>query len=197
MAIESRKEFQPELYRSYLGILARRCLHNLDHLRRKLDSSDIVQDAMLRALVALPQFRGSTEREFTAWLREILENKLLDAAKRYRRKKRDAKLEEVLGETLQDSSMRLERHFERVVAADQTSPSEHVARNERVRLLADGLAALPEDQRTALEFHHLNGYSLGETARLMNRTTVSVAGLLRRGLKTMRRDLKDREQDLQ
>ena len=197
MAIESRKEFQPQLYRSYLGILARRCLRNLDHLQQKLDSSDIVQDAMLRALVALPQFRGSTEREFTAWLREILENKLLDAAKRYRRKKRDAKLEEVLGETLQDSSMRLEGHFERVVAADQTSPSEHVARNERVRLLADGLAALPEDQRTALEFHHLTGYSLGETARLMNRTTVSVAGLLRRGLKTMRRDLKDREQDLQ
>ena len=195
MTIEATKAFQPELYRSYLGICARICGRKADYLQGKLDASDLVQEALLQACVALPQFHGSTERQFTAWLREILENKLLDKQKHFGRAKRDAKREQALAETWRESSTRFGNRFDKI-AVDQTSPSQRVAHHEKARLLAEALGALPEDQRTALELHHIEDQSLTETARLMNRTAASVAGLLRRGLKAMRDNLKDRESEL-
>ena len=145
--------------------------------------------------IKLPKFRGSTEQQFTAWLRKILENKLLDQQKRFGRAKRDAKREQALAETWRESSTRFGNRFDKI-AVDQTSPSQRVAHHEKARLLAEALGALPEDQRTALELHHIEDQSLTETARLMNRTAASVAGLLRRGLKAMRDNLKDRESEL-
>ena len=85
-------------------------------------------------------------------------------------------------ETIDDSARRLER----VVPADQTSPSQIVLRSERARRLADALSELPEDQRVAVELHHLSGFKLAEVAEYMERTHASVAGLLRRGLKALR-----------
>ena len=74
-----------------------------------------------------------------------------------------------------------------------TSPSQYVVRHERELRLAEALETLPEDQRTAVELHHLEGYSVNEVAEKMNRTRASVAGLLRRGLGELRECLTDLE----
>jgi RNA polymerase sigma-70 factor (ECF subfamily) len=195
MIMESAKRFQPEAYRTYLFIWARVCLRKTDHLQSKLDASDIVQEALLQAQIALNEFRGETEHEFTAWLREILQNKLWDQKKYYERGKRDVKREQALCESLRESSVRFGRVLENI-AADQMTPSQYVASQEKARLLAEALAALPDDQRTALELRHLGSLSLQETAKFLNKTTASVAGLLRRGLVAMRQSLKDHEKDL-
>ena len=55
--------------------------------------------------------------------------------------------------------------------------------------LANALEHLPEDQQTAVELHHLAGYTMAETAEQMGRTKASVAGLLRRGLSSLREHL--------
>jgi RNA polymerase sigma-70 factor (ECF subfamily) len=189
------KEFQPERYRNYLSIWARYCLRQIDYLRPKLDASDLVQETLLQAHVSLRDFRGSTEREFVAWMREILQNKLWDAKKHFDRGKRDAKREEALVQNLRDSSAHFANRLDRI-AAKQTTPSQAVVRFEKARILAEALAALPEDQRTALELHHLEDCSLQETAEFMKKTPASVAGLLRRGLQSMRLSLKEQEHDL-
>ena len=44
-------------------------------------------------------------------------------------------------------------------------------------------------QRTAVELHHLDGYSVFEISKRMDRTKAGVAGLLRRGLKDLRERL--------
>jgi RNA polymerase sigma-70 factor (ECF subfamily) len=183
---------KPEAYRAYLRVLARTLLHSPGPLRGKVDASDIVQDTLLQAHLAFEQFRGGTRQELAAWLRRILANKLADAARHYGRAKRDAALEQSYVEQLDESTARLLK----LVPSDDTSPSQRVLRLERLRLLSDALNELPEDQQTAVVLHHLGGYTVVETSLEMGRSTASVAGLLRRGLKGLRVRLQHLEAEL-
>ncbi len=188
MTIDSTNRLRPERYRAYLIVLARMSLRDYRRLRHKIDASDLVQEVLLKAHTALPDFKGKTEKELAAWLHRILARKLTDAARHFGRKKRDADLEQSFLETLGDTSNRLKR----LVPADQTSPTQEVWRQERALVLADALAELPDEQRAAVELHHLTGCSVAEVAGHMNRSKGSVAGLLRRGLAGLREHLKDK-----
>ena len=188
MTTEATSRFRPERYRSYLIVLARSSLRASGPVQRKIDASDVVQEVLLQAHVSLPQFKGTCEEELTAWLRAILVNKLADAARHFGRKKRDSALEQSYRETVNESSSRLYK----LVPADQTSASQKVLRQERALVLAESLAALPEDQRTAVELRHLADYSVAEIAAHMNRSEAGVAGLLRRGLKGIRAYLEEK-----
>jgi RNA polymerase sigma-70 factor (ECF subfamily) len=172
-----------ERYREYLRLLAR--LQIDPRLRTKLDPSDVVQETLLNAHEKRATFRGTTDAEMAAWLRRILANNLAQALRRFGRQRRNAALECSLGAAVEESSIRLEGWL----ASDQSSPSTHAQRNEQAMLLAGALAQLPEDQRTALEMRHLFGRSVAEICQEMDRTEAAVAGLLRRGLKTLRESM--------
>jgi RNA polymerase sigma-70 factor (ECF subfamily) len=172
-----------ERYRAYLGLLARAQFPA--PLRGQLGSSDIVQQTLLQAHRKREQFRGHSEAEYRAWLRAILARLLADAARRHGpgQPGRAQSLERALDE----SSRRLERWL----AADESSPSQALMRQERLLELAEALGRLPEDQRTALELRYLQGLSVGEVGRRMGRSTPSVANLLYRGLKALRERFSD------
>jgi RNA polymerase sigma-70 factor, ECF subfamily len=178
-----------EQYRDFLRLLARLRLDR--RLRGKLDPSDIVQQTLLRAHQAIDQFRGAEGSEQAAWLRQILSATMADEVRRYTRGKRDVGVERWLLASLDESSASLEAWL----AADQTSPSGLAIRHEELLSLAEALGALAEDQRLAVELHHLKGYSLTDVGRQMNRSKAAVAGLLRRGLKELRDRLKSEVQD--
>ena len=83
------------------------------------------------------------------------------------------------------SSARLEAWL----SVDQSSPSESVVRHRRLLQISEAFARLPEDQRTAVELKHLQGYSVEAVGRQMGRSKSAVGGLLRRGLKTLREEM--------
>jgi RNA polymerase sigma-70 factor (ECF subfamily) len=156
-------------------------------LQGKLDASDVVQQTILEAHKGLPQFRGRSEGEWLAWLRAILAHVLAAAARRFSTEARDLGRECSLEAEAELSSSRLER----VLAADQTSPSEQAVRGEDLLRLAGAMAHLPDDQRQVVELHHLKGLPLAEVAARIGRTRPAVAGLLFRGLNKLRELLRD------
>jgi RNA polymerase sigma-70 factor (ECF subfamily) len=172
-----------ERYRDYLCLLARLQLD--PRLRTEFDSSDVAQQTLLKAQQNIDQFRGQGEAELVAWLRRILANTLNDLLRQLKRRGPTGHLLEA---ALEASSARLEALL---VDESQAPPDERLDREEKLLRLADALAKLPEDQRTAVELHHLQGLSVPEVSRLMGRSTASVAGLLRRGLQQLRTLLAD------
>ena len=169
-----------ESFRSYLLLLARVQIDA--RLQGRLDPDDVVQQTLTRALEKRDRFRGSDDAQRAAWLRTLLSRTLIDAARKLARAGGVARSLEA---ALEQSSARLEAFL----AADQTSPSGQVVRQERLRRLADALAALPDDQRRAVELKHLQGLALVEVAQRMNRSGPAVAGLLQRGMRALRNAL--------
>jgi len=177
----------PERFRAYLLVLAQKQLGG--GLRAKLSASDLVQQTLFDAHRRRDQFRGSGPAQMAAWLRRVLACNLADALRGLGREKRDAARERSLEAALDESSARLEAWL----AAEQPSPSEQAVRNECLLRLADGLAALPEAQREAIVLHYWQGQSLAVVAAELGRTPAAVAGLLQRGLKTLRTLLAESE----
>jgi RNA polymerase sigma-70 factor (ECF subfamily) len=176
-----------ERYRNYLHFLARLQLD--PRLKGKLDASDVVQETLLQAHQGLAQFRGHTEGELMAWLRRILANVMAGAVRRFRAEARDLFKERSLQAALDDSSWQMERWL----AAVQPSPSERAVNGEQLVRLAEALAQLPDDQRQAVELHHLKNCPVAEVAERMGRSKPAVAGLLFRGLKKLRTLLQEEE----
>jgi RNA polymerase sigma-70 factor (ECF subfamily) len=169
-----------EPFRAYLRLLAR--LHLAPQLRSKLDPSDVVQQSLLQAYQALDQFRGRSEAEWAAWLRQILARNLAQAVRDFGRAKRDLAREQSLQAAMDASSARLEAWL----AAEQSSPSQQAEQGEQTLRLAAALEQLPEAQREALELQHWQGLSLAEIGEYLGRSPEAVAGLIKRGLKQLR-----------
>jgi RNA polymerase sigma-70 factor (ECF subfamily) len=107
---------------------------------------------------------------------------LIDVARKYGAQGRAVAAERSLETALHESSARLE-HW---LATDSSSPEQHAVHEEELLRLADALAQLPDDQRTALELKHLGSYSVEAIAQEMGRSKTAIGGLLRRGVKRLR-----------
>lgn len=175
-----------ERYRAYLALLARLQIGRL--LRGKADPADLVQETFLEAHRGFARFRGATEAELTAWLRQILAANLADLARRFLgAKRRDVRLARELAHDMEQTS----RALGQVLAAPHSTPSQLASRREQDVLLAEGLARLPEAYREVLILHHLEGLGHPEIARRMGRTVDSVKNLWARALAKLRRSLGD------
>lgn len=177
---ELLRRFEP-----WLRLLARVQVES--RFAAKFDASDVVQQTLLEAVKAFPQFRGSTEAELTAWLRQILAHALAHEIRRYHgTAKRDITQEVSLEAELAQSSQRLGA----LLAESGPSPSQQAARRELDVLLADVLSRLPNDYREVLILRHLEGLSHEDIARRMNRTAGAVRMLWTRALIALRQELR-------
>jgi RNA polymerase sigma-70 factor (ECF subfamily) len=171
-----------ELYRNYLQLAAR--LQISRRLQSKVDAADLVQDTFLKAHRHFDQFRGNTEAELVAWLRQILAMNLANLVRHYfGTQGRDVRLEQELADDLARSS----QQWSMGLAGEESSPSQRAARREEAVILADALEKLPADYGEVIVLRHLEGLPFAEVARRMGRSVDSVEKLWVRGLVQLRR----------
>ncbi|MFO0808019.1 MAG: sigma-70 family RNA polymerase sigma factor [Gemmataceae bacterium] len=168
----------------YLQLLAR--LQIKWRLQGKVDAADVVQDVCLEAHRHFPGFRGHTEAEFIAWLRQILAARMANVVRHYLGTRgRDARLERELAEEADRSS----RVLDGALADPQSTPSAQASKRERGVALADALSRLPPDYREAVILRNLEGLSFPDAAQRMGRSVDSVQKLWVRALAKLRDEL--------
>jgi RNA polymerase sigma-70 factor (ECF subfamily) len=127
-------------------------------VRDEHEAEDVTQQVFARLITALARYeeRGVP---FSAWILRITHNMAIDHMRR------------------------------RLVLCDETSVAEE-GDDDRARELSgalrDALEELPENQRQVLVMRHLGGYSPGEIAGALGRSTDSVHGLHHRGRRALK-----------
>lgn len=179
-------------FRPYLNVIAQRLMD--ERLQSRLDFSDLVQATFLEASRDFPSFRGDTVESFLAWLRNILRNNVSTAHQHHlAAQKRSAKKEVVISVSSDTGSRPL--GIAEILPSDASTPSQRLMRDEAAVVLAACLDQLPDKQREAIRMRYLEGKSLKEISALLEKSEMAVAGLLKRGLRTLREEMMVRQSD--
>jgi len=180
------------LYRNYLLVLATTQFDR--RLRRRLNPSDLVQEAMLAAHRDFEQFRGDSEGQFLAWLRQILIHCLHRAIETHMKAKmRDVRCEisiENVSAALDRSTARLSDLF----VDKAPSPGAPMRQRENAVEFANQLAALKPHYRDVIIMRNLQGLSFDEIAERMDRNSGAVRMLWLRAVEKLRHSAEVRDE---
>ena len=167
-------------YSNYLSVLANTQLDR--RLRRRVNPSDIVQEAMLAAHRDFPGFRGTSQGELLCWLRQILIHTLHASFSRHvKAEKRDIRKEisiDAISARLENSASRLPF----VLARDTESPSAPLQAEENLVRLGEQLDQLKPHYRDIIVFRIIDGLSFDEIATRMGKSSGAVRMLWLRAL---------------
>lgn len=145
-------------------------------LRRIIDPEDVVNDVFIAAMKNISSFDGESIAQFSAWLKTIAKNQIIDV----HRKKANADRESVFSLILD------------VMGEPQNeSPSKVVSREEAEQELKGHIARLPERQRKAVTLRFLQELTLEQVAEKMNLSKSAVRSLIHRAKDVLRERMGD------
>jgi RNA polymerase sigma-70 factor (ECF subfamily) len=144
-----------------------------ERLRGRVDASDVIQEAQLEVFARLPEFFARQSMPFWLWLRlEVGRHLALVHRRHLGTAKRDVRREVSLhGAVVPPSSDALARDL----LARQNSPSEDVARAERIERLRQALASLDEMDREVVTLRHFEMLNHRETAEVLGISEAAAA----------------------
>jgi RNA polymerase sigma-70 factor, ECF subfamily len=164
-----------EKYRRYLWGLADKMLD--DRVAARIDASDIVQQTCLSVHKQITEFEGNDDAQFAAWLRQIHERNIRNAARNLLH----------AGKRAIDREKRVSDA--EAYAARQTTASQHAVRSEESARLAQAIAQLRQDEQEALRRRYLDGESMVEIATGMGLTKDALVWLMKRAMASLRQHL--------
>ena len=164
-----------ESVRMYLLLVANQEVD--PRLRQKVAASDIVQDVCLVASERFENFRGNTEGELRAWLRQVLLNSVADARRKYVQSQKRAASREVFLEG--DPGLK----------AEQITPRTSMIAQEEQTQLTDAMDRLSEEYQLVLRLRNWERLSFEDIGKQMQRSENAVQKLWARALKQLEREL--------
>jgi RNA polymerase sigma-70 factor (ECF subfamily) len=167
-----------ELIEEFRPMLRGEALQSLAEVQARVGASDVVQLTWLSAFRGFPMFEGDVNA-FIGWLREIHDCNIKDAIRDQHADKRAIR-REVPGSGLLP-----------VAPGKITTASQRLVRREQQEQMDACLEQLPVAQRQAIRLRFYEGLAVAEIVQQMGRSKTAVAGLLKRGLSTLRELMKE------
>lgn len=163
--------WEDSLYR-----FVRRTLGNPEEAR------DVCQETLTRAFQNINRLREGAK--FKSWLHHIALNLCRDRFRSTRARRDHRSLDQMSPEEM--------HHAVGDAVRPPTSPDLDVRRSAVHELLGTALGVLPAEQRTAIVLREYHGFNSEEIAEITGVPSATVRTRIFYGLKSLRRDLKDR-----
>ena len=148
-------------------------------LRAKIDSVDVVQDALVQALAGLKNFTYKDEGDFLRWLSRIAENKLHDIVDRFHADKRDIRREIPFKRVEMNTKG---GSFGVAGPLETTTPSVLLSKKEQLDKLERAIDHLKPEYRGVILLSRIEGLSHEEIGARVGKSKGAVAMLLTRAL---------------
>jgi RNA polymerase sigma-70 factor (ECF subfamily) len=148
-------------------------------LRPKLDSTDVVQDALLLALDGLQDFTYTDEGDFLRWLSKIAENRLRDTLDGFHADKRDVRKEipfQKKGRTTEAGPAGAAEPLR------DTTPSVIVGKREALDRLEKALDKLKPEYKEVIVLKKIEELSHAEIAERLGKNAGAVRMVLARAM---------------
>lgn len=166
-----------ELHRPWLKLVAQRELPQ--NLRNRIDDSDIVQQTCLSAFRNIDDFEGEHTGQFLAWIKQIHMHNVQNVIREHvHAQKRDIRNEQLVETESELDALRR--------PARSDTPSQRLIYSEKAVLIAAALEKLPEEQRIVIRMRYFEDATVSEIAVQLEKTTNSIGGLMRRGMKSIK-----------
>ena len=149
---------------------------------RHFDPDDVLQQAYIGAFKAVDGCRFDSPGGFYKWIERIALNQLKDHQRALLAEKRD------VGRRCLDRPSATSSYPELVdrLAARQSTPSRHLAREEATAAVMSCLARLSDDQRRVVRMRFIEGRPVSEVASELGKSEPAIHMLCHRGLKQLR-----------
>jgi len=185
------REALNELYNRYLmRVLAAVRARLGAELRGKLESWDVVQDALLASLKNVQSFDQSSEGAFLNWLAKVVENRIRDQLDYFRAEKRDHRLERPLvGPRSAESSAPLDLPGRSCAP----TPSQALILSEDLARLEKAMDQLPEESRELIVAVKIEGRTYDEIAQALDKSPDAVRMQVKRALSALTKAFRDLE----
>jgi len=148
-------------------------------LRVKLDSMDLVQDALLNALRGLGDFTYKNEGDFLRWLSRIAQNALGHHVEKLHANKRDIR-KEVRFEARRPTTRGRLADIRELI--DFTTPSVIMARKEELDKLERAIDTLKPEHKEVIVLAKIEGLSYKEIGERLSKSADAVGMLLSRAM---------------
>jgi RNA polymerase sigma-70 factor, ECF subfamily len=147
----------------------------------RVDPSDVVQEALAEAVRALPEYLRDRPSPFRDWLRQFAWERLLKMhrfhiATQRRSVARERRASAIADETAGDLASRF--------AADGTSPSQNLIREESIHRVREAMAMMSAADREILSLRHADQLAMAEIAEAL---AISEGAAKVRHLRALRR----------
>jgi RNA polymerase sigma-70 factor (ECF subfamily) len=152
-------------------------------LKSRTSPEDVVQEAYLDVARRIDRFEDRGADSFLSWLHAILNQKLAQAQRAEHRQRRDLgrEVSVELG-TSSSSYWNLLDHL----CTDPETPSRVVRREEAFSAMLLCIDNLSESHRQVIQLRYLEGLSVAEVGRRLDKSEAAVVTQTRRGLAALR-----------
>ena len=148
-------------------------------LRLKLESMDVVQDALIYAVRDLGDFTYKTEGDFVRWLSRVVENRIRDHLDKLHANKRDIRREVQLS---RDRISDKDSYVATAGPIDTTTPSAIMSKSEDFDRLARAIDTLKPEYRQAIVLTKIEGLSYQEIGDQLGKSADAIRMLVSRAM---------------